>query len=199
MLAGLPAELGLAAGAFLSTNIDNGLVAVAMVATAPPQKAKRIAYGQLFGFVVLVIAAAAAAIALFDVPARAIGLLGLVPLALGIRGLIDLRHAEGRQRVARRAVGGGIVAAALVTIGAGGDNLAVYIPLFRVANTGGLIATAVVFIAGEVLLTMFVLSAGRHPRTRAITTRIGTIAAPLLYCVIGVLVLIEANTFSVFR
>ena len=120
----------------LSTNIDNALVGVAMVASAPPEKAKRIAYGQ-------------ARIrghrhrgrshrhALFDVPTRAIGLLGLVPLVLGIRGLMALRHAEGRERVARRAFGSGFFAAALVTLGAGGDNLAVYIPLFRVAGGVG--------------------------------------------------------------
>jgi cadmium resistance protein CadD (predicted permease) len=195
-VAGLPAELALAAGAFLSTNIDNALVGVAMVASAPPEKAKRIAYGQAFGFVVIVIVAVATAIALFDVPTKAIGLLGLVPLVLGIRGLIALRHAEGRERVARRAFGSGFFAAALVTMGAGGDNLAVYIPLFRVAGGVGRGATAFVFLVGEVLLTLFILSAGRHPRTRAITTHIGVIAAPLLYCAIGVLVLVESGTLS---
>jgi cadmium resistance protein CadD (predicted permease) len=198
MLAGLPAELALAAGAFVGTNVDNGLVATTMVATAPPERARRIAGGQVFGFVVLVVVAAAAAIALFEVPTRAIGLLGLVPLALGIRGLFALRHAEGRQRVARRAVGSGVIAAALITIGAGGDNLAVYIPLFRASTTSGRIVTALVFMAGEALLTMCILGAGRHPRARAVSTRIGIIAAPLLYCAVGVLVLIQANTFSVF-
>jgi cadmium resistance protein CadD (predicted permease) len=198
MLAGLPAEIGVAAGAFLGTNVDNGVVAVTMVAGAPANRARRIAGGQVFGFVVLVAVAIAAAIALFEVPTRAIGLLGLVPLALGIRGLFELGHAEGRQKVARRAVGSGVMAAALVTIGAGGDNLAVYIPLFRASTTSGRIVTALVFMAGEALLTVCILGAGQHPRARAISTRIGTIAAPLLYCAVGVLVLIQSNTFSVF-
>ena len=39
---------------------------------------------------------------------------------------------------------------------------------------------------------------GRHPRSRALTTRIGAYAAPVLFCVIGVVVLVEANTFGVF-
>jgi cadmium resistance protein CadD (predicted permease) len=196
MVAGLPAEIALAAGAFLSTNIDNALVSVAMVAAAPPARAKRIAYGQVFGFVVIILVAVATAIALFDVPTKAIGLLGFVPLVLGIHGLLALRHAEGRERVAKRAFGTGFFAAALVTIGAGGDNLAVYIPLFRVSSGVGRGGIALVFVVGEVLLTWFILRAGRHPRTRAVAGHIGMIAAPLLYCAIGVLVLVEANTFS---
>jgi cadmium resistance protein CadD (predicted permease) len=196
MVAGLPADIGVAALAFVSTNVDNGVVAMAMVAAAPPTKARRIAAGQVVGFVVLVLAAVATAIALFDVPTRAIGLLGLVPLVLGVHGLFALRHPDAHQRAARRAFGKGVIAAALVTIGAGGDNLAVYIPLFRSANTGGRVATSIVFVVGEVLLTLLVLNAGRHPRTRAAVSRIGTIATPLLYCAIGVLILIDANTFS---
>ena len=196
MVAGLPAEFGLAALAFVGTNIDNAAVAPAMVATAPPERARRIAAGQVVGFVVLVLVAVAAAVALFDVPTRAIGLLGLVPLTLGILGLFALRHPDAHQRAARRAFGKGVFAAVVVTIGAGGDNLAVYIPLFRSANAGGRVATALVFVVGEVLVTLLILNAGRHPRTRAAVSRIGTIATPLLYCAIGVLILIDANTFS---
>jgi cadmium resistance protein CadD (predicted permease) len=196
MVAGLPAEFGIAALAFVGTNVDNALVITAMVATAPPERARRIAAGQVVGFIVLVLVAVATAIALFDVPTRAIGLLGLVPLALGLHGLVALRHPETHQRAARRAFGKGVMAATLVTIGAGGDNLAVYIPLFRSANASGRLATALVFVVGLVLLTLLVLYAGRHPRTRAAVSRVGTIATPLLYCAIGLLILVDANTFS---
>ena len=74
MVAGLPAEFGIAALAFVGTNVDNVLVTTAMVATAPHERARRIAAGQVAGFVVLVLVAVAAAIALFDVPTWAIGL-----------------------------------------------------------------------------------------------------------------------------
>ena len=126
------------------------------------------------------------------------GLIGLIPLALGIRGLVALRHHDAHLRAARRAVGSGFMAAILITIGAGGDNLAVYIPLFRVADRSDLVVTALIFLVGEVLLTLFILNAGRHPRTRAAAARVGAIAVPLLFCAIGILVLIQANTFSVF-
>ena len=199
MSAGLPAVVGLAAGAFVGTNIDNAAVTVAMIAAAPAERAKRIALGQVIGFVLLVIGAIGMAVLLFEIPTRIIGLFGLVPFILGLRGLFLLRHAEGRSRVANRAIGSGLVAATVITIGAGGDNLAVYIPLFRVAGFGGTAASLLVFAVGEVLLTLIVLRAGRHPHVRHVVTAIGVFAAPILYCAIGILVLVEAGTLSFLR
>jgi cadmium resistance protein CadD (predicted permease) len=196
MATGLPAILGLAAGAFVGTNIDNAVVTVAMISAAPPRRANRIALGQALGFTVLVVAAVGMALLLFEISTRVIGLLGLVPLALGIRGLWGLRHAVSRSRLADRAFGSGMIAAALVTIGAGGDNLAVYIPLFRVSHVGGTLWTLLLFAGAELLLTLFVRRAGQHPRVRATMTRLGAFATPVLYCVIGVLVLVEAGTLS---
>jgi cadmium resistance protein CadD (predicted permease) len=197
MLAGLPADVAVAATAFVGTNIDNALVTMAMVATAPPERATRIALGQVLGFTILVVAAASTAIALFELSTRTIGLLGLVPLAMGLRGVLALRHQAARTKAARRAVGTGMVAATLITVGAGGDNLAVYIPLFRLDSVVNLSATAAVFVVGEVLLTFAVLRAGRHRLASDIVGRVGVFATPLLYCAIGVLVLIRCGTLPV--
>jgi cadmium resistance protein CadD (predicted permease) len=196
MVAGLPAELGVAVGAFVGTNVDNAVVAVAMVATAPPQRSRRIVAGQALGFGLLVVASLSMAALLFEISPRALGLLGLVPLGLGVRGLFQLRHAEGRERVARRAVGSGLMAAMAVTVAAGGDNLAVYIPLFRAAHLTQALVILAVFAAGEVLLSLGIGRLGRHPRLRAPLTAAGTVAAPLLYCAVGVLVLATAGTLG---
>ncbi len=215
MAAGLGADLGVAAAAFVGTNIDNCIVTMAMVAGAPLERAHRIAAGQVFGFALLVAVAAAAAALLFEFSAAVVGLLGLVPLAIGLRGLVGLRRkrpaeetdeaaAKGRRRGRRRpdggpeqrAVGRSFTAAVLVTISAGGDNLAAYIPLFRVGGASNLGALAAVFVVGEVLVTWLVLTGGRHPRTRGVMLRIGHVAVPLLLCCIGVLVMVEAGTFS---
>ena len=141
--------------------------------------------------------AAAAAAVLIEFSPRAVGFLGLVPLAIGIRGLLRLRSgSEGA--VTRRAVGSGFIAAMLVTIAAGGDNLAVYIPLFRVGGIARSGIIAVVFVLGEVAVTVLALLGGGHPRARAVMARFGVVAVPVLLCVIGVLVLLEAGTFSFF-
>jgi cadmium resistance protein CadD (predicted permease) len=215
LAAGLGADLGVAAAAFVGTNVDNTVVAMAMVAGAPLGRARRIAAGQVFGFVLLVVVAAAGAALLFEFSTAVVGLLGLVPLAIGARGLVLLaRHREGdgavdgdaaetstrrrrsRFRPEQRAVGRGFTAAALVTIAAGGDNLAVYIPLFRVGGATNIGATVAVFVVGEALVTWLILAGGRHPKARGVMQRIGHVAVPILLCCVGVLVLVQADTFS---
>ena len=208
--AGLPADFGIAAAAFIGTNIDNTLVTMAMVAGAPLERAHRIAAGQVVGFVILVAVAATAAAVLYEFSAAVVGLLGLVPLAIGVKGLVGLRPAAAgsgdagpvpgsrprRSQAADRAVGRSLTAAVLVTIGAGGDNLAAYIPLFRVGGTTNLLTIVVVFALGEVAVTAAVLGGGRHPRARAVMLRLGAVAVPVLLCAIGVLVMVQAGTFS---
>jgi cadmium resistance protein CadD (predicted permease) len=212
LAAGLGADLGVAAAAFVGTNVDNCVVTMAMVAGAPIERARRIAAGQVLGFVVLVIVAAAAAALLFEFSTAVVGLLGLVPLAIGVRGLVGLaRHSDGdaatpveaqttrrkrRRKPEDRAVGRSFTAAALVTIAAGGDNLAVYIPLFRVGGTTKIGAVAGVFVVGEALVTWLVIAGGRHPWARGAMLRLGHVAVPVLLCCVGVLVLVQAGTFS---
>jgi cadmium resistance protein CadD (predicted permease) len=216
LAAGLGADLGVAAAAFVGTNVDNTVVAMAMVAGAPLGRARRTAVGQVFGFVVLVVVAAAGAALLFEFSTAVVGLLGLVPLAIGVRGLVLLaRHRNGdgdgdgaadasgatkqrrrRFRPEQRAVGRGFTAAALVTIAAGGDNLAVYIPLFRVGGATNIGVVVGVFVVGEALVTWLILAGGRHPKTRGVMQRLGHVAVPILLCCVGVLVLAQAGTFS---
>jgi cadmium resistance protein CadD (predicted permease) len=128
-------------------------------------------------------------------------------LAIGVRGLIGLlarprpaeepRTSRWRRRPATdRAVGRSLTAVALVTLAAGGDNLAVYIPLFRQGDASMVSALALVFAVGEVGVTAVVLAAGRHPRARGVMTKLGAVAVPLLLCGVGVLVLVSAGTLS---
>jgi cadmium resistance protein CadD (predicted permease) len=220
--AGLGADLGVATAAFVGTNVDNCVVTMAMVAGAPLERARRIAAGQVFGFVVLVAVSAAAAAVLYEFSTAVVGLLGLVPLAIGVRGLIGLVRAHptakadaeaaavastaagGRRHWLRRggstpeqrAVGRSFTAAALVTIAAGGDNLAVYIPLFRVGGVTNVGAVVAVFLVGEALVTWVIVTGGRHPKARGVMLRLGHLAVPILLCCIGVLVMVQAGTFS---
>jgi cadmium resistance protein CadD (predicted permease) len=185
--------IGLTAAAFASTNVDNGLATTAQLATAPPHRVRRIVSGQLTGFTFIVALSAGGAAVLTAFPVWAVGLLGLVPIALGIRGIVALRrhrHDAGRPEP----VGGGFFAAALVTIGNGGDNLAVYIPLLRQGSpaAGGLAVAWL--LALDVGLCGLAVVVGRHPRTLATLERAGAWVTPLVYCAIGVAVLVRAGT-----
>ena len=57
-------------------------------------------------------------------------------------------------------------------------------------------AIAAVFVVGEVTVTWLVLAGGRHPPVRRAMARLGAVAVPVLLCCIGVLVMVEAGTFS---
>jgi cadmium resistance protein CadD (predicted permease) len=64
---------------------------------------------------------------------------------------------------------------------------------------GGVARVAVilaVFAVGEVVVTALILAGGRHPRARSVMTRFGELAVPLLLCGIGVLVMVQAGTFT---
>jgi cadmium resistance protein CadD (predicted permease) len=103
---------------------------------------------------------------------------------------------RGRGAAVDRAVGRSFTAALFVTVAAGGDNLAVYIPLFRVGGATNLAVIAAVFVVGEAVLTALVLWGGRHPRARAVMANVGHVAVPVMFCILGVVVMAQAGTFG---
>ena len=51
-------------------------------------------------------------------------------------------------------------------------------------------------MVGEAAVTALVLWGGRHPRARSALAHLGTVAVPVLLCCIGILVMVQAGTFS---
>ncbi len=185
---------GIAAASFAATNVDNLVVTTAQYAAAPAERVRRITTGQLVGYAVVVAISAAGAATLFEIPTRWIGLLGLVPLALGLRGLVALARRRDTPAGARWPLAAGVTTAALVTIGLGADNLAVYIPLFKEHSVGAGAVVVAYFTVFDVALCVGAWRAGRHPRAVALIERVGHWLSPLVYCVIGVVVLVAAGT-----
>jgi cadmium resistance protein CadD (predicted permease) len=118
---------------FVATNVDDIVLLAALFATR--LAARTIVVGQLLGMAALVAMSAAAAAAAVVVPPRWLALLGLFPLALGIREALRLRAAQddedendAGEKVAHSR--SQVVAVAAITVANGGDNLAIYIPVF---------------------------------------------------------------------
>ena len=57
-------------------------------------------------------------------------------------------------------------------------------------------AIVAVFVVAEALATWVILTGGRHPRARGVMMRLGHLAVPILLCGIGLLVMVQAGTFS---
>src|SRR5262245_52004225 len=132
----LVAQLLVGVVTFASTNVDD-LFVLALLFADSELRPRSIVAGQLAGIGALVAASALAGLAAVAIPARWTALLGALPLALGVREMrvrrrsqradADLDDAGGPPRSVARSQ---LLAVAAVTIANGGDNLAVYVPLF---------------------------------------------------------------------
>lgn len=158
----LPSTIGIAIVAFASTNIDDMFVLVAFFAD-PRYRRRSVVVGQVLGMAALVCVSAAAALLALTVPAGWVALLGFVPLLLGLRQLwvlrrrgaaqdgdLEERRLRDQEHRAEHRFHSQVLTVAAVTVANGGDNLAVWIPLFAV--TLGAIATYAVVFAGMTAL-----------------------------------------------
>src|ERR1700749_4681711 len=87
----LPALLGLAVVLFVSTNVDDLVVLVALFADSR-FRTRDVVAGQYLGLAVLFVVSAAGALLALVIPNTYLGLLGIFPILIGIRKLIALRH-----------------------------------------------------------------------------------------------------------
>lgn len=190
-------EIVTAAGVFAGTNVDDLIILTVLFLAARASGRPRpwqVWAGQYAGIGVLVLVSALAALGLTLVPDRWVGLLGLVPIALGVRGLVAAVRRSGDDDAP--VVAGSAVAVAGVTIANGADNIAVYTPLFRTIGVGRTVVTIVVFAA---LVAVWCLAAswlGSHRRVIAAVGRYGHWLVPLVFIVIGVVIIAESGVVS---
>lgn len=177
--------------------------------------------GQYVGIAVLVAVSGAAALGLTVVPDDKVGLLGFVPLGLGVWGLVRAVRARGASSETGSeadtegdtetdteadtgtgpeagagsgpVVANGIFAVAGVTIANGADNLSVYTPVFRTLGVGGTVVTLAVFAAGVALWCLAASWLGSHARVVGVVERYGRWIVPVVFMLIGALILIESG------
>ena len=185
-----------AAGVFAGTNVDDLIVLTVLFLAARAAgrpKVWQVWIGQYGGIAVLVLVSALGALGLTLVPDRWVGLLGLVPLGLGVRGLIAAtRRADDESPV----VAGNAFAVAGVTIANGADNIAVYTPMFRTIGVSGTVISVAVF---AVLVAVWCLAAswlGSHRRVIGVVERWGHWLVPVVFVVIGAVIVVESGVLD---
>ena len=191
-------EIIAAAGIFAGTNVDDLVVLTVLFLSARASGRPRpwqIWAGQYAGIATLVAVSAVAALGLTLVPDRWVGLLGLVPIALGVRGLVSgLRNRDGDAPDAVAAASGFAVAG--VTVANGADNIAVYTPVFRSLGLGGSVVTCLVFAALVAVWCGAAAWLGSHERVIALVRRYGHWLVPLVFVVIGVVIVAESGVLG---
>lgn len=200
--------------AFVATNIDDLFLLILLFSLTNFRK-RHIVAGQYLGFIVIIIVSTLGFLGKWIVPLGWIGFLGLVPIAIGLqesRKLLKgqkLSNTYERNKYIRSSPSPSFAHIALgsllnpqtysvagMTIGNGSDNISTYIPLFATGS----------FIHMEVLIGLFLLLVGlwcyigyilvRFPSIASIVEQCGHIILPLVFIVLGIIIIIEAGTFT---
>jgi cadmium resistance protein CadD (predicted permease) len=188
-------DLGTAVVVFVATNVDDLLLLAALFGSA--LLARAVVAGQFIGIAVLTAVSVCAAYAATAVPGGWIRWLGLLPIALGIwllvrpwRGTSDDADddALAAERKFEARVHSQALAVAAITIANGGDNLAVYVPLFAKD-----VSVLPLYIGVFVLLTALWCWLGyllvKNPVGGAVMKRWGHVLLPFVLIAIGLDVL----------
>jgi cadmium resistance protein CadD (predicted permease) len=180
----------LAAVAYAATNIDGAFVLLAFFAR-PNVKPAHVVVGTYVGMTVLVIAAMMLAAVFAVLIPSDLGLLGALPALIGLRqfwtawserggGIVDIAPRAGAFEV--------VELVAIRTVANGGDNIAVYIPLFAGRSLPAHVLMCVVF---AILVGVWCLGARwlvEHSTFVAQIRRWGRWITPIVLISLGVLI-----------
>lgn len=171
---------------------------------------QHIILGQYLGFGVLVLASLPGFVGGFMVPRPWLGWLGLVPIAIGISHLLQKSTTEtngqdvqtvtnqGKKQGLSRFINPQIYQVAAVTVGNGGDNIGIYVPLFANSNLSQLLVILGVFLVMIAIWCSIAYSLTRHPLVLKALARYGNAIVPLVLIALGIYIFIESETYKLF-
>jgi len=184
--------------AFAATNVDDAFLLVLFFGDRR-YRARHVFVGQAVGVGLLVALGLAGALAALALPARAVGLLGLLPIAIGVRQLLERRRAQQGESVAEIAPRAGrtgwrqAAAVAGVTLANGGDNVGVYVPLFAARPPAQTALLLVVFAAMLVVWSFAGYYLARRSALAGRLRRVSGAVMPWVLIGLGVAIVAEAT------
>lgn len=173
--------------AFVGTMIDNLFAFAAQLTLTPRDRFAAVTVAQSSAVVCLVVLAGAVGSSLTVIPVRWVGVLALAPWLLALRSWRHRR--DPLDESARR----GNITTFLVTVGLGGDNLAVWIPLLRANGLVHEVALGVIFALWQMVFVLAAWALATHPRVVSWGRRGGRLFIPWLYGGLGIVILVECH------
>ena len=183
--------LGRAIVAFAATNIDDIFVLTLFFA----QKNLRhwhVVAGQYVGIAGLIAISLVGFFARLIIPHGWIGLLGVAPILIGIKKLIDWKRGNDKF-TEKKPSSASILTVAAVTFANGGDNIAIYIPLFANSDAPTLFITLLTFTAMIAVWCVAGYYIGHHTAVRRTIDRYGHVIVPFVLIGLGVYIIIESR------
>ena len=188
-----------AIGLFVVTNLDDILVLTLLFAasTRGSLRARSVVAGQYLGFIAIVGLSAIAALGLTIVPDEWVGLLGLIPMAIGVHALIrTLRHIGEDDEAEAALRAGGILGVAGITFANGGDNIAIYTPVFRTMSGPQAATTIIVFLVMVAIWCGIGRLVGTHHAVVEGLEKVEGWLVPAVFIGLGLYILIDSGTLA---
>ncbi len=179
--------LGRAIVAFTATNIDDIFILTLFFAQKGLRRS-RIVAGQYLGFFGLVAISLLGFLAQLIIPQGWIRLFGLAPIAIGIKKLVEWKRGESKVEFKRDT--SSILTVSAITFANGGDNIAVYAPLFANSDVAQLVITLAAFAIMIAIWCALGYYAGNHRAVNSLVERYGHILVPLVLIILGLFILI---------
>lgn len=184
---------------FVSTNIDDIFILTLFYGNKRFNE-REIITGQLLGIGALIFISLVASLIGLFIPTPYIGLLGLFPIYLGIKTLWKHRnrneHEEMEPDTAKALKPqGNVLAVAGVTFANGGDNIAIYIPLFTTLTWPHKLTMVGIFFAMTLVWCGIAKYLTKHPLVSKTVDRYGHWITPFVLILLGVYILYESESF----
>jgi cadmium resistance protein CadD (predicted permease) len=131
------------------------------------------------------------------VPDEWVGLLGLIPLAIGVLALVrSLRGKDDDDEAESALKAVGLLGVAGITIANGGDNIAIYTPVFRTVSTTDALVTIAVFLVLLALWCLLARAVGTNEKVTEALEKVEHWLVPMVFIGLGVFILIESGTLA---
>jgi len=181
-----------AVASFAATNLDDLMLLTLLFGVATDRREQRhILLGQGLGIAALFALSVFASGVLRLLPDWTARLLGLVPLALGVRAIFAN---TGDRKPGISGVPLNVLPIALLTISDGGDNLGVYIPLFRGMGRMELAVTAAIYAALVIAYCGIARSIASLPGIRTGIHRAQKWLVPAVFLGLGIMIICRSHT-----
>jgi len=182
---------------FAATNVDDIFLLLLFFSQVGGEfRGWHVVAGQYLGFGALVALSVLGSLGVLIVPGEWIGLLGLVPIFLGLRALIRLRGDSEEDR--KPIEGSGIWGVATVTFANGGDNLGIYVPLFASVGFARMWIIVFVFFSLVAVWCYAGYKLASYPTVADKIDRYGHIVVPFVLIGLGIYILLESGSLSLF-
>lgn len=182
----------LAVAAFVATHLDEALVLVAFF-TDPRLERSDVFVGQFLAMSVIVAIALMLALLSLAIPDRYVDYLGLLPILIGLKHLWLARRPEKDPWCPTTPLDarGPMSSVALVSLAHGGDNVAVYVPLFARHSIPQILLICAIFAAMTSLWSLYGKLLVSRPAVGESIRRWGRVTVPFVLIAIGIYLLLR--------